>query len=211
MKISAIKRVCMREQEFVIYEKAAGGQWIGTSSAAYPADGVTLTEGNIASIFDLTQKQCGKISVVSQRMEGSRVCPAERFVVDTLDRMLYGLSVHYEGGVLIPLGYRGQLYFLDELYVRAAECNGKEYRKYFMAENASGAPLVLISDGMLVAGVAEPEPPETARRVQAWLKSACMLTAADWTTPPASDAQIGGQIGMSEAVQDDEDGEAGED
>ena len=57
MKLGAIKRCCVEEKEFYIYESDCGEQWIGTHTAAWPVEGdLKLTEGSIAAIFDLKPK-----------------------------------------------------------------------------------------------------------------------------------------------------------
>lgn len=58
MKLGAIKRCCIEEKEFYIYESDGGEQWIGTHTAAWPVEGdLKLTEGSIAAIFDLAPKR----------------------------------------------------------------------------------------------------------------------------------------------------------
>ena len=69
MKLGAIKRCCVEEKEFYIYESDCGEQWIGTHTAAWPVEGdLKLTEGSIAAIFDLKPKKAapGRAQIVTR-------------------------------------------------------------------------------------------------------------------------------------------------
>ena len=66
MKLGAIKRCCVEEKEFYIYESDCGEQWIGTHTAAWPVEGdLKLTEGSIAAIFDLKPKKAAQMDVLA--------------------------------------------------------------------------------------------------------------------------------------------------
>ena len=80
MKLGAIKRCCIEEKEFYIYESDGGEQWIGTHTAAWPVEGdLKLTEGSIAAIFDLAPKKAAQMDILALPLgSGSRlyVAPA---------------------------------------------------------------------------------------------------------------------------------------
>ena len=66
MKLGAIKRCCVEENEFYIYRDINGEQWIGTHTAAWPVEGdLELTEGSIAAIFDLAPKKAAQMDILA--------------------------------------------------------------------------------------------------------------------------------------------------
>ena len=176
MKLSAIKRVCMDAKKFRIYVDRGCNQWIGTPNAAYPAEGITFTEGNIDEIFDLTEKQSGKVDVMCQMMEESGLLPEVYTVGVDVERMRPGLAFRYLDEMLLPLAYLGKVYIVQEKLIRAAASNGREYLGYFMAQNAKGDPLVFISDGLIAAGIVRPVPEGIAKEACAWLAEYGALT-----------------------------------
>ena len=69
MKLGAIKRCCVEENEFYIYRDINGEQWIGTHTAAWPVEGdLELTEGSIAAIFDLAPKKAAQMDILALRL-----------------------------------------------------------------------------------------------------------------------------------------------
>lgn len=214
MKLSAIKRVCLDAKQFCIYDDEGGRQWIGTKSAAYPVGGELFSEANIDEIFDLTPKQAEKVEVRREEWETSELCM--RMDVAGLERarMLTGLPVYYLGMMMQPLEYREKLYLVLMRDIRAAAINGCEYMSYYMGEDARGKPLVIISDGMINAGVVRPVPKEISKGVLSWMREYAALepegstremTANEGAAADSAD----GQVGMDE-LEDGGDEEAGD-
>ena len=212
MKLSTIKRICVDAHQFKIYTDENGCQWIGSSNAAYLSGGIHFTAQNIAEIFDLTEKQCEKVSVEEVSMEESDLQPVTFAAGANWAMMRSGLPFLYLDEMLRPLNYRGKLYIVLEEMVRAAASNGGEYTNFYMGENRFGEPLIFLSDGMIVAGVLRPIPEETAKTCRAWLLEYGALELGEWKRTdemPADDAdEPGGQISiddMRDAEAEDED------
>ena len=208
MKLSAIKRVCMDAKQFCIYDEEDGTQWIGTQNAAYPVGGELFSEANIAEIFDLTEKQSSKVEVRREMWETSYMRPVAKAVGIDRARMTPGLPVCYVGEMMQPLAYRGELYLVLVRDIKAAASNGREYLDYYMDEDAQGEPLVIISDGMLDAGVVRPLPVGMAEGVINWLRPYGELApGASRREPfPAEDGEedhADGQIGMAAALEEE--------
>ena len=206
MKIAAIKRVCMDARQFYIFNDGYGRQWIGTQSAAYPSEGVTFTEGNIAEMFDLTEKQSKKVSVTCRPIELSSLFCRDNVIGLDYARMRPGLPFRYLDEMLLPLEYRGNLYVILEKMVKAAASNGREYLDYFMGQNERGEPLVFISDGMIAAGIIRPIPESTTRTVKGWLARYGALipggpVVVEFEKREEKD-ELDGQIDMDEMLED---------
>ena len=118
MKLSAIKRCCVEEKEFYIYESDCGEQWIGTHTAAWPVEGdLKLTEGSIAAIFDLAPKKAAQMDILALPLgSGSRlyVAPAVEW-----DAQELGI-VEYLGERCLLLTCRGRMLAVDMAKVKAA-------------------------------------------------------------------------------------------
>ena len=187
MKLGAIKRCCIEEKEFYIYESDSGEQWIGTHTAAWPVEGdLKLTEGSIAAIFDLAPKKAAQMDILALPLgSGSRlyVAPAVEW-----DAQELGI-VEYLGERCLLLTCRGQMLAVDMAKVKAARC-AEDYQCMKIGINTDGEPLVLVKDGMLTTAVILPESKEVVDAIRAMIgrmAQSCGLLAADETDSEETD------------------------
>ena len=160
MKLSAIKRCCVEENEFYIYRDINGEQWIGTHTAAWPVEGdLELTEGSIAAIFDLAPKKAAQMDILALPLgSGSRLYAAPATEWDAQE-----------------------LGIVDMAKVKAARC-AEDYQCMKIGINTDGEPLVLVKDGMLTTAVILPESEEVVDAIRAMIgrmAQSCGLLAAN--------------------------------
>ena len=208
MKLSAIKRVCMDAKQFCIYDEEDGTQWIGTQDAAYPVGGELFSEANIAEIFDLTPKQEEKVEVRRMDWETSDLICREDIVGVGMAKMAQGLQVYYVGTMMQTLAYRGRLYLVRAMDIKAAGVSDRGYLDYYMDEDDAGNPLVVISDGMIVAGVVRPLDREISKGMLGWMREYGQMIPGgkEVETFGAKDGgenRVDGQIGMEAALEED--------
>ena len=89
MKLGAIKRCCVEENEFYIYRDINGEQWIGTHTAAWPVEGdLELTEGSLAPVacLDTTPVGC-------ERSEFCVTLPLWKGLRDAIEKYLDGITL----------------------------------------------------------------------------------------------------------------------
>ena len=179
MKLGAIKRCCIEEKEFYIYESDGGEQWIGTHTAAWPVEGdLKLTEGSIAAIFDLKPQKAAQMDIIALPLgQGSRLyaTPAAEW-----DAQELGI-VEYLGERCLLLTCCGRMLAVDMAKVKAARC-AEDYQGMKVSVNADGELLVLVKDGMLTTAVILPESEkavDTIRTMIGRMAQSCGLLAAD--------------------------------
>lgn len=181
MKLSAIKRCCIAEKEFYIYQGDSGGQWIGTHTAAWPVESdLQLTEGSIASIFDLEPRKAERMDILALPFAyGARL-----YTNPTMEWDAYELGiVECFGERYLLLACRGQMLVVDMEKVKAAR-SAEDYQEIKVGVNADGEPLVLVKDGMLTTAVIMPEGEKTVNAIRTMVRrmaQSCGLPAADET------------------------------
>lgn len=178
MKLSAIKRCCVEEKEFYIYESDCDEQWIGTHTAAWPVEGdLKLTEGSIAAIFDLKPKKAAQMDILALPFNrGSCLYAAPETEWDAQELGI----VEYLGERCLLLTCRGRMLAVDMAKVKAARC-AEDYQCMKIGINTDGEPLVLVKDGMLTTAVILPESEEVVDAIRAMIgrmaQSCGLLTA----------------------------------
>lgn len=175
MKISAIKAILTKAKQAFIYEDQDGGQWIGTEAAAYPLESIQLNEQRLIAMFDLTPKQEGELTMGRRDWAKSGLKP-QTVALGTETEMPSGLPFMFRGELLIPLAWKGRMYLLRHKLAKAADGNGDEYRRFYIGLNADCEPLILITNGMILGGVARPEPVGDARMIGDMYRSIGELT-----------------------------------
>ena len=66
MKLNAIKSVCTKAKQFILYTSRDGtAEYIGTEDAMYPIDGFSIEESSLESLFDLSGKTMEKVKINS--------------------------------------------------------------------------------------------------------------------------------------------------
>ena len=61
MKIQAIRKACLARGVFYVFNRPGGQQFLSNGVAAWPVDGIRVTEGMIPALFDLNEKQQQKL------------------------------------------------------------------------------------------------------------------------------------------------------
>lgn len=204
MKINRIKALCKAAHKCVIYSEG-DRQYIGTTAAIYPADGLMLTPASVATLFDMPDA-ADVMRLEEKTIEQCDIAPVTACNVSTLR----------EGGFISWLGeplqalvddVSGAVLWVHDSYIRAAEYT-EEYRTYRLGENEKGEPLVLIKDGFLTIGIVKPIPKRTAKSISMALEGLSQLVPIGSPNPGDAESRkqesdhLEGQIGME--VMDDE-------
>jgi hypothetical protein len=153
MKISEIKKLVLEANQCVIATSMRGKQYVGTPYALYPVDdGLTLTEENVAGLFDLDEKQRKNVVVSERPLE---VCGCWPLLNVTMNAMASSSFTIKGVEDYILLSESGKTFCLPTRVIRPAV--GKtEYRQYMLGKAKYGNPVIVIEDGMMWAGIALP-------------------------------------------------------
>ena len=74
MKLKTLAALCKKKGIFKLCDKSGADgetieQWLGTTTALYPLSGIPqLTEENLIALFDITQKQRGKMIIRHEKL-----------------------------------------------------------------------------------------------------------------------------------------------
>ena len=155
MKISAIKKLILEKKRVTILTGQRGQQWIGGDNWMIRVDdGITIGPDSIKGLFDLDVEQMEKITIEEAPMEGHPMYPELKAAIE---QMATGPLVIGNYGGVEMLGFQGDVYLLEDKYIRAA-VGRDDYRDYLLARNVDGEPLIVIRDGLVFAGIARPLP-----------------------------------------------------
>lgn len=222
MKVNRIKALCKAEKRCIIYGSGEDGemQRIGTTSAAYPAGDLGICESGVSTLFDWPDVQ-EDIEVSMMEFAESRLCPQEertgrmtKFAesrlcpqeerTGRLTEMYVGFSINYLDEEVVPLSCEEGVYFILGKYRDAAE-KMEGFERYFLARNAQGEPLILMSDGLLAPAIIKPIPEKTAREVCNYLAKIGEMQARGWAweDEKIDDAQLPGQMNMDEMLEEE--------
>lgn len=209
MKVTRIKSLCKDAHQCIIYEHM-DRQYIGTTSAIYPADNMQLDKLSICTLFDMSDA-VQALRVERRMLEESDIMP-ETFdfagVCGTERQLRESIVINYLGDTLLGLvdDAAGMLLFVEMDYIRAAE-KTEGYLIYHLAENKKGEPLVILSDGMIVTGVVKPIPKKTANSARGllWaLGSTSAIGSPDAGVAEEQPAeQLPGQMDMQEMLEEE--------
>lgn len=142
------------------------------------------------------------ITVSAMEWAESRICPTEE-KTGRLEDMYVGFSINYLDEEVVPLSCGEGVYFINGKYRDAAE-KMDGFERYFLARNAQGEPLILMSDGLMAPAVIKPIPERAAREVRNYMAKIAMMPARGWTREDEKidDAQLEGQMSMDEMMED---------
>lgn len=153
MKLAAIKRVCKRDGEYVIFNEDDGQQWIGTVNACYEVQGVRIQPQSIGALLDVDLNGKGA-DVREEQFKCSALCPREDTVPADLEMMI-GISGNGEALRIFSDGER--IYMVNEVFIKPAIHENSGYITFKATENTFGNQLILIGDGMLTTAIIRPE------------------------------------------------------
>ena len=211
MKITRIKALCKAAKKCVIYHDN-DRQFLGTTDAIYPADSLTLTPGSIAKLFDM-QDAPDLLRVEEAHLHACGIAP----MMERPHELREAGCINYLGDTLYALASdtTGELLWVMADYIKATEYT-EGYRRYWLAENKYGEPLVVIEDGLLVIGVVKPIPGKTAESIKRMLEGLQSMRPIGSPNPGEAKTsdEIDGQMGMDDLLpgldtEEDDDGATG--
>ena len=196
MKIQAIKKLILAEQQCSILTGQQGQQWIGTERAIFRVDdGLRITEDSIKGLFDLDQAQMGKLEIIEQDLELASIWPMMRRPQNQMT--VCPLGINNYGGVEL-LAHDGRMYMCSIDAIKAAVDRG-DYREYWLGYDRLHAPLIIVRDGLIFAGVIRPERTEKCKFIlkvlEDWAQMIAEGTGVD-EEARQEDAPEGEQVAM---------------
>lgn len=152
MKIQAIKRLCMDRDTFYLYNCKNGQQFLCNGAAAWPVEGIRITEGMIPALFDISEKQQTKVNIHEREYTDERFCvepwPGEKPLEDmgtVWDSGKFYKALKGENGLL----------FIDLAQTKPGE--NKEGKFVFFERGEEGRmPLVACYGDMLAGALVMP-------------------------------------------------------
>lgn len=204
MKINKIKALCKAEKQCVIYDNGKS-RMLGTLNTVYPAEGLSISSRSLRTLFDWPDVE-DELNIEVMPLENSRLCPHD-FSIVSAQEMTVGFPITYLAETVIPLGKDGELYFVKEDYVNAAE-KMEGYTKYYLARNVLNEPLVVVSDGLITTAIIKPLPRSTAEKIRVYMEAVARMTASGWMdeNTTAENMEITGQINMNEMLEEEKGG-----
>ena len=210
MNIGAIRKECLGAKRFLLLEDQTGGQWISSGRAAYRVEGIHLDAGAIPALFNLTDKQAGKCTILSRTADDWRydgtVDPEREEPLDDLGAIWWG------GMLFIALrGALGLMYVAADALKPVKADDG--YRQYF-ARWEDGAPLIAVYGDLFCAALVEPCSTEGARTISAAAMTIAREELFQWPDPEqeAADAEAAAEAALKQIGIDDmeDDGSEGD-
>ena len=196
MKVAAIRQIVKEAGVCVVYTSQRGRQWIGTWGCMFLAEeGMKLNQDNVAGLLDFDEKEQKKIHFAEMALEGADLYPVPRR--DQNEMTQIGLDIK-TGDTFTVLEFDGKTYLVNNKKIKGA-VGSAEYRRYYLGWNSVDAPLIVIDDGMVHAGVVQPESADFVEAVQKTLRRVSFCRAGGWAPQGAEDAEQeeeGEQIGM---------------
>lgn len=189
MKIQAIKKLILAEKECYILTGQQGQQWIGTARAIFRVDdGLKLRSSSIKGLFDLDTNQEKRIEIIEQDLEMADIWPMMRKSQNQMT--VCPLGINNFGGVEL-LASGGRMYLCSVNTIKAA-VDTADYREYMLGYDRFHAPLIIVNDGLIFAGVIRPEATEKCKFILKELEDWAQMIAAGTgveETPEESDAE----------------------
>lgn len=193
MKIQAIKKLCLRAKRCNIMTGQQGQQWIGTNSAIFRVDdGLRITADSIKGLFDLTFEQSEGLQIEEYTLEVASIWPMMRY--DQNKMKVCPLGINNYGGVEL-LAHGGKMYLCGMDAIKAA-VDKDDYREYWLGYDRFHAPLIIVRDGMLFAGVIRPMNTEASEYILKALEDWSQLQPAGFGVQERDEAQDGQQMSM---------------
>jgi len=152
MKLQAIKKACLAGGVIDILNTKCGAQWICNGEAAWPVEGIKITESNVGILFDLTEKQDMETPIRETEWKDPRfpLTPmAEDVQLEDLGDVLSNGKVYKalrdDGGVL----------FIDTAWLKPAAKKDANWR-FFERTTPGRGPIVAAFCDMLAGAIIMP-------------------------------------------------------
>lgn len=153
MKIQAIRKACLARGVFYVFNRPGGQQFLSNGVAAWPVDGIRVTEGMIPALFDLNEKQQQKLSI--HEME----TVDERFTIEPMpgETILEDMGLVWSAGTLLrALKNENGLLLIDTAQTRPGENKDGNFIYTERRSRPGQAPLVACYGDMLVSALVVP-------------------------------------------------------
>ncbi len=159
MKVSKVAQLCKSERNITLInaneEDEKPTQWVGTTQAIYPIYGLrTLNKDQLYTIFDITEKQAGKIRYTET--SANKIA----FRLDQHDyseKYIQPLSVSISdgGSLYIPFDTSKGMRLVDRVYLMAMT-KDIELLTYSERQTADGKIYIVARMGILIVGIVTP-------------------------------------------------------
>ena len=201
MKVAQIKKLVMERKHCVILTSNMKTQWIGGSGwIARVDDGLNITEDGLKGMFDLDEQK-EKLQVQELPLETYPIWPVARRDLNVMKPA--ELDIGNYGGVVV-LTYQNAVYLVEKKYVKAMVTNN-DYREYMLGWDEGNNPVILVNDGVIMAGIVRPMMVDDCAAFMQKLYEVCnahMIAggthAAENNGPLKLEAETGIQIDMED-------------
>ena len=158
MKLKKVGTLCNGVNIYKLFDKVDGTgeitQWLGDGNAAYPLHGLPyMNEDSMYRMFDVTEKKQDKAYFVHEEMpEALNVDDVS--ATDCIAEDM-GVTVSYNGAVLLPLSYTGGILYIQSKYLGPLE-DQADFLQLYVRRMENGGRYVVAKTGMLIAGIIFP-------------------------------------------------------
>ena len=156
MKLKTLAALCKREGAFCLYDRVnedgeVKEQWLGTAAAAFPLSGIPrLTEENLCTLFDITEKQRNSIFFRHHQLPVSLNFDDTDEGEEMLERG--SLTMNYHGRTIRPLFTSSGLEFIDTDHLEPL-ADVSDTLEIFERRTADGGIYFAAKTGLLLVGV----------------------------------------------------------
>ena len=158
MKLKKVGTLCNGVNIYKLFDKVdkngEATQWLGDGNAAYPLHGLPyMSEDSLYRMFDVTEKKQDKAYFTHEEMPEA-LDVDDVSATDCIAEDL-GITVSYNGTVLLPLSYTGGILYIKSKYLGPLE-DQADFLQLYVRRSKSGARYVVAKTGMLIAGIIMP-------------------------------------------------------
>lgn len=141
MRITKIKALCAAREAAYIFHMPGGQMMLSDGTAAYDTEGMTITESDIRTIFDLDEKKAEEWRIGTPDY-------SEGFAEEGEELDVRPVTVAMGGTVYMVLEEEnGNIWLIGEK--KADACRGKaEYRRFWLDRRPGGEAIIRVTDGI---------------------------------------------------------------
>lgn len=159
MKVSKVAQLCKAERNITLVnaneEDEKPTQWVGTRQAIYPIYGLrTLNKDQIYTIFDVTEKQAGKITYTETTANRIAFRLDQHDFTEKPIQPLF-VSIADGGTLYVPFDTSKGLRLVDRTYIMAMT-KEVELLSYSERQTADGKIYIVARMGYLIVGIIAP-------------------------------------------------------
>ena len=200
MRLTQIRKLCLKTRTIVLFDGADGTQWLCNGFAAWPVDGLRLTEAALPVLFNLSDKQMRDMNIrqadqFDARWSLTRVIDEE--VLTELGTVWWAdalyTALRSEAGVMLVLAD----------WFKPSQPKDGELEYY--ARWKDGRPLIAVYGDLLCAGLATPVSDAEADMILAAPRTIARATPFRWPSEEKAGADaaadaIAGQMGLEDVA-----------